>query len=150
MKSKRYNKMRKNKSRKNKKGGFFNFFSSNSTVVPSECDPNNLSMIKDTKSMKDNYQKCCPKGMFGSKNSSPYCKQLDLNFTAGIKGENDAREYTGFSPEEVYQMKNAEHTFTPDINTPKQKSWYQFWGGKKSRRTRNKRNKYNYSMKNRN
>ena len=31
--------------------------------------------------MKDNYQKCCPKSMFGSKNSSPYCKQLDLNFT---------------------------------------------------------------------
>jgi hypothetical protein len=147
MKSKRHNKMRKNKSRKNKKGGFFNFFSNNSTVVPSECDPNNLSMIKDTKSMKDNYQKCCPKGMFGSKNSSPYCKQLDLNFTAGIKGENDAREYTGFSPEEVYQMKNAEHTFTPDINTPKEKSWYKFWGGKKSRR---RRSKYNYSRKNRN
>ena len=148
MKSKRHNKMRKNKSRKNKKGGFFNFFSSNSTVIPSECDPNNLSMIKDTKSMKDNYQKCCPKSMFGTKNSSPYCKQLDLNFTAGIKGENDAREYTGFSPEEVYQMKNAEHTFTPDINTPKEKSWYKFWGGKKSRRRRC--NKYNYSRKNRN
>ena len=150
MKSKRYNKMRKNKSRKNKKGGFFNFFSSNSTVVPSECDPNNLSMIKDTKSMKDNYQKCCPKGMFGSKNSSPYCKQLNLNYTSALKGENEAKEYVGFNPEEVYQMKNAEHTFTPDINTPKEKSWYKFWGGKKSRRRRNKRNKYNYSSKNRN
>ena len=147
MKSKRYNKMRKNKSRKNKKGGFLNFFSSNSTVVPSECDPNNLSMIKDTKSMQDNYQKCCPKGTFGSKNSSPYCKQLDLNYRAAIKGENDAREYTGYSPEEVYQMRNANQTFTPNVTMPKEKSWYQFWGGKKSRR---RRNKGNYSRKNRN
>jgi hypothetical protein len=44
-------------------------------------------------------------------------------------------------------MKNAEHTFTPEVNMPKQKSWYQVWGGKKSRR---RRNKGNYSRKNRN
>ena len=71
------------------------FFSSNSTVVPSECDPNNLSMIKDTKSMKDNYQKCCPKGMFGSKNSSPYCKQLNMNFDSQSKYKKDIAGYYG-------------------------------------------------------
>jgi hypothetical protein len=141
MKSRRYNQLRKNRSRKNKKGGFFNFFSSKPKVVPTECDPNNLSMIKDANSMQENYKKCCPKGMFGTKNSSPYCKQLNLNYTAALKGENEAKEYVGFTPEEVYQMKQAENIYSPEVTMPK-KSW---WGGKKTRRKHSKK----HSRKNR-
>ena len=82
---------------RSKKGGFFNFWKPK--VVPSECDPNNLSMIKDAKSMHANYQTCCPKNWMGRKNSSAYCKQLDLNFKAAQKGANDTGNYA--SPEEV-------------------------------------------------
>lgn len=146
MKSKRYNKMRKNKSRKNKKGGFLNFFSSNKSVVPSECDPNQLSMIKDKYEMQTQYQKCCPKGTFGSKNSSPYCKQLDLNMSAQTQLHRDTAGYYGDESEinidEIKSMSNA-----PLLGDMPKKPWYKFWGGKKSRRTRN--NKHNYSRKNR-
>ena len=79
----------KKKYMKSKKGGFFNFWSNKPKVTPSECDPNNLSMIKDAKSMHANYQTCCPKNWMGRKNSSSYCKQLDLNFKAVLKGAND-------------------------------------------------------------
>lgn len=71
--------------RKNKKGGFF--FSKNDYVAPStECDPNNLASISGSNALHENYQKCCPKGIFGTKNSSPYCKQVDLNFQSALKG----------------------------------------------------------------
>jgi len=135
-KNRRY---RKNKSRKNKKGGLFNFFSSSKTV-PSECDPNNLSMIKDPKSMHANYQTCCPKTFFGSKNSSPYCKQLDLNYQSALKYQNDANEYTGFDPEEINQMKQNPNFDNPNPLQSK-KSWYKFWGGKKKVPRKTRRNK---------
>ena len=109
-------------SRKIKKGGFF--FNKNSYVVPSEkCDPNKLTTIKGSQALHSNYQLCCPKGSFGTKNTSPYCKQVDLNFQAALKEENEAKGYVGFEPDEVYQMKQQD-----DI-TPK-KPWYKFWGGK--------------------
>ena len=145
MKSRRY-KTRRNKSRKNKKGGFLNFFSSNKPVVlPTDCDPNQLSMIKDKYEMGNQYQKCCPKGMFGSKNSSPYCKQLDLNMSAQFQLHRDTAGYQedeyGTNVNEIKSMANAQ--LLGDV--PK-KPWYKFWGGKKSRRARN--NNHNYSRKN--
>ena len=136
MKSKRNKSLRK----LNKKGGFF---SSKPTIVPSDCDPNQLSMIKDYTEMHAKYQKCCPKGIFGSKNSSPYCKQLDLNFQAAIKMKNmneDAKEYEGLDTEDVEEIKQYSNN---SFNKPK--PWYKFWGGKKTKRRNNK----NYSRRNR-
>ena len=131
MKTKSHNKRsRRNISRRNIKGGFFSK-NNYATVLPEECDPNNLSMIKGSEDLHANYQKCCPKGMFGTKNSSPYCKQVDLNFQAAIKGDNDANEYHGFEPEEVQQMQQMQQ----QQDVPK-KPWYKFWGGKKTRKNR--------------
>jgi hypothetical protein len=115
------------RSRRNIKGGFF---STNNSVplLQEECDPNKLSMIKGSQDLHANYQKCCPKGSFGTKNSSPYCKQVDLNFQASIKSENDANEYQGFEPEQVQQMQQQQ----PEPKKP----WYKFWGGKKTRKHR--------------
>jgi len=130
MKSRKNTNNRKKYTRRNKKGGF-SFGSKPSYVAPSgDCDPNNLTSIKGSRALHENYQKCCPKGMFGTKNSSPYCKQLDLNFQAAYKAENDANEYHGYQPEQVYQMKQQEANMYPAQKKP----WYKFWGGKTAMR----------------
>jgi hypothetical protein len=126
MKSKKYikgkiktrkNKMRKNKSRKNKKGGFLNLWS-RKKIIPSECDVNNLSMIKEPKDMQQNYLKCCPKTFFGKKNSSPYCKQLDLSYKNILSERNANAQFTGSSPEEIFKMRQQNNVFIdPLANT---------------------------------
>jgi len=130
MKSRSHKNTHSKFSRRNKKGGFF---SSNNyaPVLPEECDPNKLSTITGSEALHANYQKCCPKGTFGTKNSSPYCKQVDLNFQATIKSDNDANEYQGFEPEQVQQMQQQDQ-----LPSAPKKSWYQFWGGKKTRKNR--------------
>jgi len=132
MKSKR-NRNSYKKPRKNRRGGGL-FGNKTNYIVPlGDCHPNNLSYITGSKALHDNYQKCCPKGFMGTKNSSPYCKQLELNFQAARKLENDVNEYHGFQPNEIYHMKQQEST----INTQTQKKpWYKFWGGKKTRKYR--------------
>ncbi len=74
--------------------------------------------------------------MFGTKNSSPYCKQLDLNFQAALKDENESNEYQGFQPDEAYEMKMADG----NLSSPT-KPWYKFWGEKTRKNRRNKKNK---------
>ena len=111
---------------------------------PGQCDVNQLTQLKTTDEMHKNYQVCCPKGSFGKKNSSPYCKQLDLNFQSSLAGENNANEYHGYEPEEVYNMRQ---NGVNDLPAAK-KSWYKFWGGKKSKRRRTHR-KCKYSRKHR-
>jgi hypothetical protein len=123
MKSRSHNK----RSRRNIKGGFFPSNNYEPIASSDECDPNKLSMIKGSEDLHANYQKCCPKGTFGTKNSSPYCKQVDLNFQATIKSDNDANEYKGFEPEQAQQ---------DQLPSAPKKSWYQFWGGKKTRKNR--------------
>jgi len=121
MKSKSYRKSTKNKSRKNLLGGW-GF--SNQPVVPSgECDPNNLSMLKDYNGMSTNYQKCCPKGFFG-KNSSPYCKQLDLNFQALNKSRNVNNDVLAENVGNNYQLTQ----FSPSspYNTNQKAPWWKF------------------------
>jgi hypothetical protein len=131
MKSYRKNMRKNKKSRKNKKGGFF--FGSKPTVAPSaECDPNNLVNIQDSTEMHSNYQKCCPKGVFGKKNSSPYCRQLDLNFQAALKSENDALGYAGMSMDKAQSFEQMPISNNPLSQTPK-KPWWKFWGGKTRR-----------------
>ena len=126
---KSYKKMRNRRSRKNKKGGFF-FGSKPTTIAPSaECNPNNLVNIQGSEALHANYQKCCPKGFMGTKNSSPYCKQLDLNFQAALKSENDAKGYAGMSLDEAQELEMN----LPPISAPA-KPWWKFWGGKTRRR----------------
>ena len=133
MKSRKNRNLRK-KMRKTLKGGFFS--NKNKYVVPlDECNPNNLTSLQTPEDLHANYQKCCPKGMFGRKNSSPYCKQVDLNFQQALKGENEANEYHGFQPDEVYQMKQQELESAP------KKPWYKFWKGGKTKKHRKYRNK---------
>ena len=128
MKSKSHRKSKKNKSRKNLIGGWG--FSSQPVVPSGECDPNNLSMIKDYTGMATNYQKCCPKGFFG-KNSSPYCKQLDLNFQALNKSRNVNNDVLAESVGTNYQVN--QYSPSSPYNTTQKAPWYKFWGGKKSR-----------------
>jgi hypothetical protein len=135
MKTRRINK-RNNKTRKNirsKKGGFWGLFNKNkqqnygkvmpeTNNDPSRCgDPNNITQLRTLQDLHAQYHKCCPKTWYGRKNSSPYCRQIDLNFQGLRTGLNNANEYHDFSPEEVYNMRN------PKIS-----------GGKK-RRTRSKK-----------
>ena len=81
-----------------------------------------------------NYQKCCPKGFMGTKNSSPYCKQLDLNFQAAMKNENDAKGYAGMSLDEAQNFEMQTRN-DPAFNPPAPaKPWWKFWGGKTRRR----------------
>jgi hypothetical protein len=131
---------RNKKIRKTLKGGFFS--SSNKVnPYPGQCDVNQLSELKTTDEMHKNYQACCPKGMFGTKSSSPYCKQLDLNFQGALAGEKKADdEYHGFEPSESNNMKQNATPLPPVQINPRDAAatakapWYKFWGGKKSKR----------------
>ena len=91
----------------------------------STCDPNNIVNLKTQKDMHANHQTCCPKKYF-MKNSSPYCKQLDLNF----QGEETKKKLKKENQENYYSMND-------DPPLPVKKSWYKFWGGKN--RTLNRR-----------
>jgi hypothetical protein len=139
-------KSRKNRnySRRNRKGGFL----FNSKVAPSlECDINNLSTLsKDTgdgqdplNKMQQNYLKCCPKDFMGRKNSSPYCKQLNMNFDTLTQHKRDITGYYG-DETDVSKIKQIMSQSTPipnpTINTSYKKPWYKFWGGKKTRKHR--------------
>jgi hypothetical protein len=129
---------RKNKSRRRhykRGGGFFDFFKGSTPIVPDNCDPMKLTELKTSEEMRNKYQQCCPKKYFGMvKNSSPYCKQLDLNFKSAVESEGLQKQYVGIEPEEVAQMRNA-----PMLSAPvMQPQTNQVVGGrmKRSRRAR--------------
>ena len=121
------------------------FFFSNKVNQSEQCDVNKLTELKTSEDMHQNYQSCCPKGMFGTKNSSAYCKQLDLNFQGALAGEKNAGEYHGFEPTESNNMKQNEAPIPPVQINPRDAAatanvpWYKFWGGKKSKRRRSHR-----------
>jgi hypothetical protein len=132
---------RNRKSRRKLRGGFTNFFSKNQIIPSEECNVNNLSTLsKDmgdgqdplTK-MRANYQKCCPKETFGRENSSPYCKQLKMNFDSQYQYKKDI---TGYHGDETDVSKIREVMQAP--MAPK-KPWYKFWGGKTRKNTRRHR-----------
>ena len=119
------------KNRRTKKGGFWWLINQNkqqnyNKITPSECDPNQLTKLRTQDELHSQYQKCCPKTWYGTKNSSPYCKQIDLNFQGLRTGQNNANEYYGYSPEEIQNMKNSP-------------SYYS--GGKRTRRGKSNKNK---------
>ena len=128
MPSKKNRKLRSHK--KSHRGGFF--FSKNAVKpYPGECDVNRLTSLKTSNDIHQNYQKCCPKGMFGTKNSSPYCKQLDLNFQAAMAGEKNANDYEEYEPKFAPTQLSKSQYEEADAQ---KKPWYKFWGGKKSKR----------------
>lgn len=61
-----------------------------------DCSNMNIDVINDMKELHTRYQKCCPKTIFGYKNSSPICKKMDAKFNQLWKKENDARGYFGY------------------------------------------------------
>jgi len=133
MKSKRN--FKKNNKNKNKtfRGGFFS--SSNKiNPYPGQCDVNQLTDLKTSDEMHKNYQACCPKGMFGTKNSSSYCKQLDLNFQSALKAENDAKDQ---NTTEVPSAQLPQQAY--NVGVAESKPWYKFWGGKNSKRKNSKK-----------
>ena len=122
MKSKRNMRTNKRKRRTSKRGGVLGYFGKKSQVDQSECEPNDLVNIKSSLEMHNKYQNCCPRSrLFRTKNSSPYCKQLELNFKHALRKE-----------------KLDEHgetdTFDKEIiaNYKKRPRW--FFGGKKTRK----------------
>ena len=100
----------------------------------SQCEANNLVNLKTPDEIHANYQVCCPKKFF-MKNSSPYCKQVDLNFQAARKNKSINNEYAGLSddPMKVHSMMNKPPP------PPFKKPWYKLWGGKNRTRKRTKR-----------
>ena len=144
MKSKRnFKKNKKNNKNKTFRGGFFS--SSNKiNPYPGQCDVNQLTDLKTSDEMHKKYKACCPKGMFGTKNSSSYCKQLDLNFQSALKAENDAKDQ---NTTELPSAQLPQQAY--DVGVAESKPWYKFWGGKKSKR-KNIMNKKSMNNKSRN
>jgi hypothetical protein len=126
----------KKRTRKTKKGGLFGMFNKKPIVSSSECDINNLSLLsKDTgdgqdpiNKMHSNYLKCCPKTILGQYNSSPYCKQLKMNFDSQVKYQRDIAGYYG-DETDVAKIRQV-------MNEPigQKKSWFQFKKGGKTRK----------------
>jgi hypothetical protein len=145
MKSIRYRKSSL-KTRRNLKGGFAKFFSKKPVSAYSECDINNLSTsFKDMgdgqdplQKMHANYQKCCPKDSFGRYNSSPYCKQLKMNFDTQLQYQRDISGYYG-DETDVSKIKQTMNERTLPPPTPVSKPWYKFWGGKSRRHKKRSR-----------
>lgn len=138
----RRNRKSDRKSRRHLKGGFLNFFSKKPVASSAECDVNNLSTLsKDTgdgqdpvKKMHANYQKCCPKDSFGNYNSSPYCKQLKMNFDTQVQYQRDIAGYYG----DETDVSKIKQTITQEP-FPQSKPWYKFWGGKSRRHKKRSR-----------
>lgn len=143
-----YMKSRKNRniSKRNRKGGFL--FSNSKVASSSECDINNLSTIsKDMGDgqdplvkMRTNYQKCCPKDFMGRKNTSPYCKQLNMNYNSLSQYKSDIAGYYGDETDvsKIKQIMNEPVPPPKPVINPGsyKKSWYKFWGGKRTRKYR--------------
>lgn len=151
-------------SRKNRKGGFL--FGNSKVVSSSECDVNNLSTLTKmpdvndmngqlkpldermndldsmTSKLRDNYNKCCPKGFMGKKNTSPYCNQLDTTFKSIQQHKQDISGYYGDETDvgKIKQVMDAPMVVAPATSdTQQKKPWYKFWGGKKTRKNRKHR-----------
>jgi hypothetical protein len=136
MYKKQTNKRRVNKKRitRSKKGGFFGLFSRKAPIVDmTQCDPNNLPNLKSADELKLNYQQCCPKKLFGFKNRSPYCKQVDLNYQAALENEKMNEEYIDIEPQDVYTMKQQEE------NNMLPQPQVKLSGGKRKIKTQKKR-----------
>ena len=95
----KFSRKRKYTCRYKKRGGISNPFltsSNNSFANKQECSQMNVDGITDMQELHTRYQKCCPKTMFGFKNSSPICKKMEANFNQSWKKENDSHGHYGY------------------------------------------------------
>ena len=88
--------------------------------------------------MHTNYQKCCPKGFMG-KNKSPYCMQLEMNFNSLSKYKKVITGYYGDETDvsKIKQIMNGpenDNNINKSVDNNYKKSWYKFWGGKKTKK----------------
>lgn len=120
-----------NRRRHRKRGG--GWFATKKVSALEICDPNKLSSIKDYNEMHTNYQTCCPKSRFGYKNSSPYCKQLDLNFQTVYKHRDDYAVVS--NDDDAGRLKKE-----LDAPSSPMRSWWR-WGGRRNKKTRRNKNR---------
>lgn len=151
---KSYKNIRKNKHnyKRNKKGGLS--FLNRSSVPSTECDINKLSTLTKmpnvndingqlkpvnerlndlssmTNNLRENYKKCCPKGFMGRKNPTSYCNQLDTTFKSIEQHKQDISGYYG----DETNVQKIKDVMNAPIVQPVNKPWYQFWGGKRTRK----------------
>lgn len=132
--------LNKNKKRSMRRGGgfFFNSANENNAV----CNINQVNQLTTSEAMHQNYQTCCPKTSMGTKNTSPYCVQLEKNFQNALNKENNVNDDPS-APVPSAQLPQSQY----DVAAAQKKPWYKFWGGKKSKGRRNKKKRY--SKKNR-
>jgi hypothetical protein len=116
--------LKRNKRSKNKTGsGFSDWFTSKKNSPETVCNQNELVNLRTSGEMHTKYLNCCKKSFFGSKNNSPYCKQLDLNFQAKLKQENNSNGYYGSENESrqsvdlrASDITGLEHAIGPNKN----------------------------------
>ena len=113
---------------KKRKGG--GWFTTKKIADLAECDPNKLVQIKNSDNMHSTYQTCCPKSRFGYKNSSPYCKQLKLNYMSAIKAKNNLLDVDEDGNPNYYAVENGSNIQTLSPRQTK-KGWFNWSGSKK-------------------
>lgn len=100
LKRSRRQKTKRNRPRRgSRRGGVSNPFLAPSQYAFAnkvDCSNMNIDVINNMKELHSRYQKCCPKNMFGYKNSSAICKKMDSRFKQLWKNENDSRGYYGY------------------------------------------------------
>ena len=111
-----------------KRGG--GWFTTKKITDSSVCDPNKLVQLKTPEEMYLTYQTCCPKSRFGYKNSSPYCKQLELNYMSAIKAKNNLYDIDEEGNPNYYAVENGSNIQTLSPRQTK-KGWFSWSGGKK-------------------
>lgn len=61
-----------------------------------DCSNMNVDGIQNMKELHTRYQKCCPKNMFGYKNSSSICKKMEQKFNNLWTVENNSHGHYGY------------------------------------------------------
>lgn len=124
--------MKKRLHKKSKKGGFL----FTKKVLPEVCNITNLDELTNSTDLHARYQSCCPKNFLGFKNRSTLCRNIDNKFQQVLKEENNAMD-------DDTEMLEVPQPQLPSYATPPKKSWYQFWGGRKTkhRKSKNRKNK---------
>ena len=120
--------VKRSQKRMMKRGG--GWFNTKKIVDSSVCDPNKLVQLKNPDEMYSTYQTCCPKSTFGYKNSAPYCKQLELNYTSALRARNNSYDMDEQGNSNYYAVKNGANIQTSSPSQTKN-GWFNWSGSKK-------------------
>ena len=124
--------MRKNKSRKNMRGGFFGFFEKKEE--PDNRPPEEILSDFKGKCIDDDIRNGTPQINL---NKSPECPKLSANYTIAATKRNATRDKSvaGEGNVVLYDKSSENLEAAP-------KPWY-IWGGRRSRRRKSRRNRRN-------